>query len=78
MLWYNTLNKKEVLKLYYGLYIEQVTIEDIFQASSNDIRKTKSKAIRKIRSSMWVKAEYNRRYNLWKSIKKHRFRYWYE
>ena len=62
---YNTLHEREVLKLYYGWDTDQATIEDIadiFQASSNDIRKTKSKAIRKIRSSMWFKAEYNRRY----------------
>lgn len=62
---YNTLHEKEVLKLYYGWDTDQVTIEDIadiLQASSNDIRKTKSKAIRKIRSSMWFRAEYNRRY----------------
>lgn len=62
---YNTLHEREVLKLYYGWDMDQVTIEDIadiFQSSPNDIRKTKSKAIRKIRSSMWFKAEYNRRY----------------
>lgn len=62
---YNTLHEREVLKLYSGWDTDQVTIEDIadiFQASSNDIRSTKSKAIRKIRSSMWFKAEYNRRY----------------
>ena len=62
---HNTLNEREILKLYYGWDTDQATIEDIadiFQASSNDIRKTKSKAIRKIRSSMWFKAEYNRRY----------------
>ena len=62
---YNTLHEREVLKLYYGWDTDQVSIEDIadiFQASSNDIRSTKSKAIRKIRSSMWFKAEYNRRY----------------
>lgn len=62
---YNTLHEREILKLYYGWDTDQVPIEDIadiFQASSNDIRSTKSKAIRKIRSSMWFRAEYNRRY----------------
>ncbi|MEG2457996.1 MAG: hypothetical protein RSB41_03805 [Bacilli bacterium] len=62
---YNTLHEREVLKLYYGWDTEQVSIEDIaeiFQASSNDIRGTKLKALRKIRSSMWFRVEYNRRY----------------
>ena len=62
---YNTLHEREVLKLYYGWDTDQVSIEDIadiFKASSNDIRSTKSKAIRKIRNSTWFRIEYNRRY----------------
>lgn len=62
---YNTLHEREVLKLYYGWDTEQVSIEgisDIFKTSSNDIKNTKSKAIRKIRGSMWFRVEYNRRY----------------
>ncbi|CUP24544.1 RNA polymerase sigma-F factor [Clostridium baratii] len=62
---YNTLHEREVLKLYYGWDSEETSIEniaDIFETSSSNIKNTKSKAIRKIRSSMWFRAEYNRRY----------------
>lgn len=62
---YNTLREREVLKLYYGWDTDQVSIEgisDIFTTSSNDIKNTKARAIGKLRSSMWFRAEYNRRY----------------
>lgn len=62
---YNTLHEREVLKLYYGWDTDQVRIEeiaDMLETSSDKVRSTKSKAIRKIRSSMWFRAEYNRRY----------------
>lgn len=62
---YNTLQEREVLKLYYGWDSEETSIEniaDIFETSSSNIKNTKSKAIRKIRNSMWFRAEYNRRY----------------
>lgn len=62
---YNTLHEREILKLYYGWDSEETSIEDIadiLETSSSNIRKTKSKAFRKIRSSMWFRAEYNRRY----------------
>ncbi|WP_338630488.1 sigma-70 family RNA polymerase sigma factor [Clostridium baratii] len=62
---YNTLYEREVLKLYYGWDTDQVSIEgisDIFTTSSNDIKNTKARAIGKLRSSMWFRAEYNRRY----------------
>ena len=62
---YNTLHEREVLKLYYGWDTDQVSIEgisDIFKTSSNDIKNTKARAIGKLRSSMWFRAEYNRRY----------------
>ena len=62
---YNTLREREVLKLYYGWDTDQVSIEgisDIFTTSSNDIKNTKARAIGKLRSSMWFRVEYNRRY----------------
>ncbi|EJT6560044.1 sigma-70 family RNA polymerase sigma factor [Clostridium perfringens] len=62
---YNTLNEREILKLYYGWDTEELSIEqiaDIFETSSNEVKSIKGKAIRKLRNSMWFKMEYQRRY----------------
>ncbi|WP_347178275.1 sigma factor-like helix-turn-helix DNA-binding protein [Clostridium perfringens] len=62
---YNTLNEREILKLYYGWDTDELSIEqiaDIFETSSNEVKSIKGKAIRKLRNSMWFKIEYQRRY----------------
>lgn len=62
---YNTLNEREILKLYYGWDTEELSIEqiaDIFETSSNEVKSIKGKAIRKLRNSMWFKMEYQKRY----------------
>ncbi|MDK0751012.1 sigma factor-like helix-turn-helix DNA-binding protein [Clostridium perfringens] len=62
---YNTLNEREILKLYYGWDTDELSIEqiaDIFETSSNKVKSMKGKAIRKLRNSMWFKMEYQRRY----------------
>ena len=62
---YNTLNEREILKLYYGWDTDELSIEqiaDIFETSSNEVKSIKGKAIRKLRDSMWFKMEYQRRY----------------
>lgn len=62
---YNTLNEREILKLYYGWDTDELSIEqiaDIFETSSNEVKSIKGKAIRKLRNSMWFKMEYQRRY----------------
>ncbi|MFR0659235.1 sigma-70 family RNA polymerase sigma factor [Clostridium perfringens] len=62
---HNTLNEREILKLYYGWDTDELSIEqiaDIFETSSNEVKSIKGKAIRKLRNSMWFKMEYQRRY----------------
>ena len=62
---HNTLNEREILKLYYGWYTDELNIEqiaDIFETSSSDIKNTKARAIRKLRNSMWFKKVYQMRY----------------
>ncbi|EGT3618938.1 MULTISPECIES: sigma-70 family RNA polymerase sigma factor [Clostridium] len=63
---YNTLNEREILKLYYGWDTEELSIEqisDIFETSSSDIKNTKARAIRKLRGSQWFRNQYQRRYS---------------
>ncbi len=63
---YNTLNEREILKLYYGWDTEELDvyqIADIFNTTSYDIKNIKKRAINKIRSSMWFNVEYQRRYS---------------
>lgn len=63
---YNTLNEREILKLYYGWDTDELSIEqiaDIFEASSSDIKNTKARAIRKLRGSQWFRIKYQRRYS---------------
>lgn len=63
---HNTLNEREILKLYYGWDTDELSIEqiaDIFETSSNEVKSIKGKAIRKLRNSMWFKIEYQRRYS---------------
>lgn len=62
---YNTLNEREILKLYYGWDTDELSIEqiaDIFETSSNEVKSIKGKDIRKLRNSMWFKMEYQKRY----------------
>ncbi|XZK29981.1 sigma-70 family RNA polymerase sigma factor [Clostridium perfringens] len=63
---HNTLNEREILKLYYGWDTEELSIEqiaDIFETSSSDIKNTKARAIRKLRGSQWFRIQYQRRYS---------------
>ncbi|ELU5588396.1 sigma-70 family RNA polymerase sigma factor [Clostridium perfringens] len=63
---YNTLNEREILKLYYGWDTEEMDIyqiADIFDTTSYNIKDIKKKAINKIRNSMWFRVEYQRRYS---------------
>ncbi|MDU7066740.1 MAG: sigma-70 family RNA polymerase sigma factor [Clostridium perfringens] len=63
---YNTLNEREILKLYYGWDTEEIDIyqiADIFDTTSYDIKNIKMRAIDKIRNSMWFRVEYQRRYS---------------
>ena len=63
---YNTLNEREILKLYYGWDTEEIDIyqiADIFDTTSYDIKNIKRRAIDKIRNSMWFRIEYQRRYS---------------
>ena len=63
---YNTLNEREILKLYYGWDTDELSIEqiaDIFEDSSSDIKNTKARAIRKLRGSQWFRIKYQRRYS---------------
>lgn len=62
---HNTLNEREILKLYYGWDTDELSIEqiaDVFEASSSDVKNTKARAIRKLRNSMWFKKVYQMRY----------------
>ncbi|MBM7834996.1 sigma-70 family RNA polymerase sigma factor [Clostridium sardiniense] len=52
----NTLHEREVLKLYYGWETDPLTMEgiaDILETSSDKIRQSKDRAIRKMRNSTW-------------------------
>ena len=63
---YNTLNEREILKLYYGWDTEEMDIyqiANIFETTSYNIKDIKKKAINKIRNSMWFRVEYQRRYS---------------
>ena len=63
---YNTLNEREILKLYYGWDTEELDvyqIADIFDTTSYNIKDIKKRAINKIRNSMWFRVEYQRRYS---------------
>ncbi|NGT04492.1 sigma-70 family RNA polymerase sigma factor [Clostridium perfringens] len=63
---HNTLNEREILKLYYGWNTDELSIEqiaDIFETSSSDIKNTKARAIRKLRGSQWFRIQYQRRYS---------------
>lgn len=63
---HNTLNEREILKLYYGWDTDELSIEqiaDIFETSSSNIKNTKARAIRKLRGSQWFRIQYQRRYS---------------
>ncbi len=63
---HNTLNEREILKLYYGWDTDELSIEqiaDIFETSSSDVKNTKARAIRKLRGSQWFRIQYQRRYS---------------
>lgn len=63
---YNTLNEREILKLYYGWDTEEMDIyqiANIFETTSYNIKDIKKRAINKIRNSMWFRVEYQRRYS---------------
>ena len=62
---YNTLNEREILKLYYGWDTDELSIDqiaDIFETSSSEVKNIKARAIRKLRNSMWFKKVYQMRY----------------
>ena len=62
---YNTLNEREILKLYYGWDTDELSIDqiaDIFETSSSEVKNIKARAIKKLRNSMWFKKVYQTRY----------------